>query len=136
MNEDYVQIETLINAVTLTNAYADANSGSKDVNEISRAALLVNYTTGATETNNSIEVKIEFGPTDSELYRTSNKSDSSGTSTLTAQEFTFVGAAAATSYKFRIPLDLADKVIKVSVKETGVVTNAGTATVKLSAAGV
>ena len=83
------------------------------------------YTMGATETSNSIEVKIEVSLDGTNFYAIPNDSTSDGVSTLTAREFTFVGinAAAAT---ISIGLDIFYKKIKISVKETGVVTNKGT----------
>lgn len=83
------------------------------------------YTMGSGESTNSIEVKIEGSTDGTNWYRIPNDSTSGGTSTLTAREFTFVGtdAAAAT---ISIGLDIFYKYLKVSIKETGVVTNKGT----------
>ena len=83
------------------------------------------YTMGGSETANSIEVKIEGSSDGTNFYRIPNDSTSGATSTLTAREFTFVGAdgAAAT---ISIGLDIFYKKIKVSVKETGVASNKGT----------
>lgn len=83
------------------------------------------YTMGATETLNSIELKIEGTPDGTNFYRLPNESVSGGTSTLTAREFTFVGtdAAAAT---ISLGLDIFYKAVRISAKETGVVTNFGT----------
>lgn len=83
------------------------------------------YTMGATETTNSIEIKIEGSSDNTNWYRIANDATSGGTSTLTAREFTFVGVnAAATNISFG--LDIFYKHIRVSIKETGVVTNKGT----------
>ncbi len=91
----------------------------------SRLNLDVLYTMGATETTNSIELKIEGSPDGVNYYRIPNETVSSGTSTLSAREFTFVGSDAAAA-TISIGLDINYKFIKVSAKETGVVTNAGT----------
>lgn len=82
------------------------------------------YTMGASETANTIEVKVEGSPDRTNWYRISNDSTSGGTSTLTQREFQFAGAngAAAT---FSIFLDIAYKYIRVSAKETGVASNKG-----------
>lgn len=126
---------TLFNAVTLTTAYT-GNTKTIAVAGAEEAILFVNYTTGSGETSNSIEIKVEFGPTDTDVYQDVNEAVSSGTSTLYQKEYTFVGASAATSYKFRLPIPVADKFMKVSIKESGVSTNAGTATVKTTFSGI
>jgi len=91
----------------------------------SKLNIDVLYTMGATETANSIEIKIEGSPDGTNFYRIPNDSTSAGTSTLTAREFTFVGtnAAAAT---ISVGLDIFYKYVKVWGKETGKVTNFGT----------
>ena len=91
----------------------------------SKLNLDILYTMGATETSNSIEVKVEGSPDGVNFYRIPNDSPTAGVSTLTAREFTFVGtdAAAAT---ISIGLDIFYKYVKVSAKETGKVTNFGT----------
>lgn len=82
------------------------------------------YTMGASETSNSIEIKIEGSPDRTNWYRIANDSTSAGTSTLTAREFTFVGTDGTTA-TISIILDIAYKYMRISVKETGVVTNKG-----------
>lgn len=91
----------------------------------SKLNLDVLYTMGATETSNSIEIKIEASSDGVNFYRIPNETVSAGTSTLTAREFTFVGADAAAA-TISIGLDIFYKYVKVSAKETGVVTNFGT----------
>lgn len=90
----------------------------------SKLTLDVNYTMGAAETTNSIEMKVEGSPDGINFYRL--PIDTTVTqSTLTAREWTFVGtnAAAAT---ISVILDIAYKWMRVSFKETGVITNKGT----------
>lgn len=113
----------------LTSAY-QSESGTQPTKTFaaagySRLNLDVLYTMGATESTNSIELKIEGSPDGVNYYRIPNETVSGGTSTLTAREFTFVGADAAAA-TISIGLDINYKFIKVSAKETGVVTNAGT----------
>jgi hypothetical protein len=91
----------------------------------SKLNLDILYTMGASETTNSIEIKFEGSPDGVNYYRIPNNSDSAGTSTLTAREFTFVGANAAAT-TISVGLDIFYKYIKVSGKETGVATNKGT----------
>lgn len=111
-------------AVALTTDYAD-NTKTIKTGGFSKLNLDCLYTMGATETANSIELKIEGSPDGTNFYRIPNEAVSGGTSTLTAREFTFVGtnAAAAT---ISIGLDIFYKYMKISAKESGVVTNAGT----------
>jgi hypothetical protein len=88
--------------------------------------LDVLYTTGAAETNNSVEIKIEDSTDRTNFYQLTNESASAGVSTITQREFTFVGASAATAYAFSLKLDIAYKYLKISAKESGVAANAGT----------
>ena len=92
---------------------------------MSKLNLDILYTMGATETTNSIEVKIEGSPDGINFYRIPNDSTSAGTSTLTAREFTFVGANAAAT-TISIGIDIFYEFMKVSAKETGKETNFGT----------
>jgi len=120
--------KTLANAitpVTLTAAYA-GNSKTFKVGGYSKLDLAVLYTMGATETANSIEIQVEASPDGVNFYRVPNESVSGGTSTLTAREFTFVGVNAAPA-TISVGLDIFYQYLKISIKETGVVTNFGTA---------
>jgi DUF1365 family protein len=110
-------------SVALASTYTQ--SKAFEVSGFSKLDLAVLYTMGAAETSNSIEIQIEHSPDGTNWYRIPNESVSGGTSTLTAREFTFVGtnAAAAT---ISIGIDIFYKYIKVSAKESGVATNAGT----------
>lgn len=87
--------------------------------------LDVSYTEGAGETSNSIELKIESSSDNKNWYRIPNEVVSSGTSTLTAREFTFVGADGGNA-TISIGLDIFYLYMRISAKETGVATNAGT----------
>lgn len=83
------------------------------------------YTEGATESANTIETKFECSPDGINFYRIPNETVSSGTSTLFAREFTFTGADAAAS-TISIGLDIFYQYMRISVKESGVASNAGT----------
>ncbi len=93
------------------------------------------YTEGATETANSIEIKIESSPDGVNFYRIPNEAVSAGTSTITAREFTFVGNDAA-SATIAIGIDIFYKYMRISAKESGVVTNFGTAFVQATLSGL
>lgn len=121
-------------SVTLPTSYDSVVTKTFKAEGFSKMNLDILYTMGATETSNSIELKVEGSPDGTNFYRIPNETVSSGTSTLVAREFTFVGtnAAAAT---ISIGLDIFYKYIKVSAKETGVATNAGTAYVEATLCG-
>lgn len=113
----------------LTDAYqAEGNSQPTKkfkTSHYSKLNLDILYTMGATESTNSIEIKVEGSPDGVNFYRIPNDSPSAGTSTLTAREFTFVGSDAAAT-TISIGLDIFYEYMKVSAKETGKVTNFGT----------
>lgn len=90
-----------------------------------KANFDLSYTMGATETTNSIEVKIEHSPDNINWYRYITDSTSGGTSTLAVREWTYVGINAAVS-NISLPIDIFDQYLRISVKESGVATNKGT----------
>lgn len=110
--------------VALTADYT-GNTKTFEVGGFSKLDIAILYTMGATESSNSIEVQVEASPDGTNFYRIPNESVSAGVSTLTAREFTFVGTNAAAA-SISIGLDIFYKYVKVSFKETGVATNAGT----------
>ena len=113
--------------ITLAAAYADAKSGRMPIADANNLTLYVGYTMGTAEDTNSIQLKIEFSDDGTTWYRKTNEADSTGTTTDTLQEYTFAATGAAATYDyFRIPvINLSDKHIKVSVKETGIAANGG-----------
>jgi hypothetical protein len=90
----------------------------------SKANFNIAYTMGATETGNSIEMRLESSPDRVNFYRFTTDSTSSGTSTMSAREFTYVGINAAVA-KISIPVDIYDNYVRVAFKETEVATNKG-----------
>ena len=113
-------------SVALTAAYDVANKTKiLPTGGYSKLNLDILYTMGATETSNSIEVRVEGTPDGTNWYRIPNETVSTGTSTLTAREFTFVGSDAAAA-TISIGLDIFYKEMRVSVKESGKATNFGT----------
>ena len=121
-------------SVTLPTAYDSTVTKTFAATGYSKVNLDVLYTMGATETTNSVELKVEGSSDGTNFYRIPNESVSGATSTLTAREFTFVGANAAAA-TISIGLDIFYNFIKVSAKETGVVTNAGTVYVEATLCG-
>ncbi len=121
--------------VTLTNAYGVADKTKElSVGGFIKANLDILYTMATAETGNSVDIKIETSPDGNNWYRIPNESVTSGTSTLNAREFIFVGLD-GTSATISIGLDIFYKYIRVSVKETGVITNFGTVFVECTLSG-
>lgn len=117
-------------SVALTSSY-QTESGTQPTKSFktsgySKLNLSLLYTTGVGETNNSVEIKFEESNDGVNWYRITTDTTSAGTSTAADREFTYVGAAAATAYSTSIGLDIFYPYMRVSAKETGVVTNAGT----------
>ena len=112
--------------VTLTAAYdvADKTKIFKS-GGFSKLNLDILYTVGATETSNSVDIRVEGSADGTNFYRLPNEQVSAGISTLTQREFTFVGASTG-AYTISIGIDIFYKYTRVSVKESGVVTNYGT----------
>jgi hypothetical protein len=125
--------------IILTNAYqaesATVPTKTFETGGYSQCVLDILYTTGGSETSNSIEVKIDSSSDRTNFYQLTNESASGGTSTLTQREFTLVGASAATGYAFSIFLDIAYKYLRVSCKETGVASNYGNVYIEASLSG-
>ena len=123
-------------SVALTASYDVANKTKAiETGGMSQVVVDILYTTGAAETNNSIEMKVTVGTDATNYYRILNESVSGGTSTLTEREFTFVGASAATAYPISIPLDVFYKYMKFTFKETGVAANFGTVYAEVTLSG-
>lgn len=122
-------------SVALTTSYDVANKTKIiPVGGMSKINFDVLYTMGATETSNTIEIRLQGSPDGTNFYRIPNESVSAGTPTLTAREFTFTGtnAAAAT---ISIGIDIFYKYLEISVKESGVASNAGTVYVEATLSG-
>lgn len=129
------KVDTTRTSLVLAAAYNATNSKTFEVSGYSKVNFDILYTMGATETANSIELKIEGSTDETNFYRLPNESVSAGVSTLTAREFTFVGVDAAAT-TISLGLDIFYKLIKISVKETGKVTNFGTVYVEGTLAGL
>lgn len=114
-----IELESTYQAESATEATKTFETGG-----FTKLTLDVSYTMGASETGNSIQVKLEGSPDRTNWYRLSNEEASSGTSTLSQREFTFTGTNGGTA-TISIILDIGYKYMRVSCKETGVTTNKG-----------
>lgn len=122
-------------AATLPATYDGTTLKSFKTHGFSEMIVDIIYTTGAAETNNTIQIKLEDSPDNVNFYRLTNEAASSGTSTLTQREFTFTGAAAATAYTLSYRLDISYQYMRIEMNEGGVAANAGTAYVEITLAG-
>lgn len=123
-----------LSAIALTAAYGTGNCQfTSSVSGATQVVLYVTYTLGATETNNTVDIKLESGPSATDLHRLTSIDVTSGSITVSPTEHHFVGADTTAPYKFAIPLEVADDYIKVSFKETNKATNFGTITAYLKA---
>ena len=116
-------------AVTLTATNTD-NTAEYAVDGMQQLALFIKYTTGSAETNNVLNLTVQFSPDGTNYYQESTEAVS--TTTVTEYQATrqFTGAAAATAYSFRIAIPIADiKKFKILFHETGVASNFGTLSV-------
>ena len=124
-----IEMESTYQAESATEA-----TKTYEVAGFEKVNLNILYTMGATETTNSIEVKLEASTDGTNFYRIANDNTSAGVSTLTAREFTFVGADAGAA-TISIILDIGYKKLRVSVKETGVASNKGSVYVESTLSG-
>lgn len=112
-------------AVALQSSYHADLTKEIETGGFSQIVVDMNYTMGATETANSIEMRVKVSQDGTNYYQIVNETVSAGTSTITAREFTYVGVNAAAS-AISIPLDVMYRYMQFEFKESGVVTNAGT----------
>lgn len=113
--------QTVFDAVTLTDDYAD-NSYEFDVQGLLKLSLDIDYAQGAAESGNVCAFKIEHS-TDGENWHSLVIDDTSTVSDITAREWNITGDAS-----LNVLVDIAYHKLKISIKETGVASNAGTAT--------
>lgn len=104
-------------AATLTDSYA-GNIKTMAVGGMTQLELYVAYTPG--ENDAVLNIQIEFGPKEDDLYKTviQDIEASTGIVTILPKVEKFVGSVDGTTYKFRISEPIADKVLRVSAKET------------------
>lgn len=112
--------------VTLTATGSD-NRAQIDIDGMQQLILYVRYITGTAETNNILQMTVDYSPDGTNFYQ--EVTEESSTTLITEYQATrqFTGAAAATTYSFRVPVPVADvKKLRIAFSESGVVTNFGT----------
>lgn len=117
------------NNVALTSAYT-GNRYSLVTKEFAKLSLDVKYTRGAGEAASKLFFQLEHSPEETPTNWYSLVIDeTTTTSVLTAREWEISASGAGGSVSLNVLVDIAYKNMRISLKETGVVTNAGTATV-------
>ena len=101
---DYVK-KAVRSAAILTGTYV-AGTTLEGTHEYNQCTLLVDFTKGSLT---SLEVKVEFSPDDSAYYQETAQA---------VMEHTFTATG-----KYRIPIQVNDRYIKISAKGTGTVTS-------------
>ena len=122
------QSVTAFDAVTLTDDYAD-NQYVLPCGVAEKLSIDIDYAQGASETGNICHLTLEHS-TDGTNWYSLVIDETNTVSDITAREWNITGDAA-----LNIILDVAYKNIRVSIKESGVGSNAGTATVVLTTSG-
>lgn len=113
---DY-KLETIRSAAILTGSYV---AGTViDTHLMNQLILYVDFTKGSLTT---AELKIEFSPDGTNYYQETVSAISSGVSTDDVLVHQYDGDGA-----YRIPLEINDRYVKVSVKGTGTVTSSSMA---------
>lgn len=128
--------EDALDDVALTADFAD-NSFEIDLRNLAGArpgdksahfntlTLFLEYQLGAAETNNKVEIQVETGQSDADLFVATASSIAAGVVTLEDQYFEWEGANDAAPYKRAFTVDISDRYLKISVRESGVGANAG-----------
>src|SRR3990167_10059212 len=107
-----------LSPVTLT-ALASDNRAQIDVDGMQQTMLFVRYTTGSGETNNILQMTVDYSPDGTNFYQ--EVTEESATTTITEYQATrqFMGATGGTTYSFRVPIPIADaKKLRISFRET------------------
>jgi hypothetical protein len=131
--------------VTLESTYTAGNTSAAIwVSNAIQLFLLVEYTMGAAETANSVDLRIRFAdmqvenatrlvtPATADWYTVTSESVTGGVSTISLYAPSFTAVSAAATYdRFILPIQAGHAWIQVAAKETGVSANKGTASVQL-----
>lgn len=121
-------VDVIFSGVTLTSAYT-GNRKSFETGGFTKLSLDVTYTMGAAESANTLEIQLESSPNGTDWY------------VLVIDATTTISAITARAWQMsegslNFMLDIAYKYVRVSIKETGVASNAGTATITTTLSGL
>lgn len=116
-------------ATTLTAAFA-GNRKDFEIGGFSRLALDIGYTRGGGEASSKLNLQIEVS-SDRQNWYSLVIDETTTTSVITARQWDI-----ETTAKLSILVDIANIYARVSLKEAGVVTNFGTATITYTLSGL
>ena len=116
------------NNVLLTAAFT-GNQHIVDVGGMSKLSVDLNYAMGGAETGNTMEMQIEHSPDGGTNWYKLVIDTTTTVSTITPRVWTMAPE------KLNVVLDIAYKKLRISLKETGVATNYGRATVAYTLSG-
>lgn len=122
-------VAPLFDAVTLTANYAD-NRKELEVAGMQKLSLDIDYARGAAEASSQLNVTIEHS-TDKVNWYSLVIDETSTVSTITPRVWVLGNTG-----KVNVLVDMAYKNIRVSVSESGVVTNAGTLSMTATVSGL
>lgn len=129
MSEYSVQpSSTAFSAVTLTAAFS-GNQHTFDAAGFHKLSIDINYAMGAAETANTLELQLEHSPDNGLNWYKLVIDNTSTFSVITARAWQM------SEEKLNVIVDIAYKKMRMSIKETGVATNFGTATVAYTLTG-
>jgi hypothetical protein len=114
---------------TLTTGFTD-NAAIITTDYHSQMILYIKYTPGAGGGGNSIQVQLEFSADGVNFYKENSELTIPDTTYQYMQVRSFDNngsSVALTAYNFRIPVEIADKFFRISLKETVVGGSAGIA---------
>jgi hypothetical protein len=121
-------------APALTTSYGD-NTYTLSVGRMTQAEFYLEYTPG--ENNGVLNVQIEMGPSESDLYKSVAQTvdSSTGIVTILPKIEQITGTVASTVYKYRLSEPVADRFLRISFKED-VSTTHGTLKAKVLMSGI
>jgi len=107
-------------------ASGTTNRAEIDVDGMEQAIFFIRYVTGSSETNNTCDVKVEFSPDGTNYFQEATEAVATSVITEYQATRTFTGAAANTTYNYRIAIPVADaKKIRLTFTEGGVAADFG-----------
>lgn len=121
---------TAFAGVTLTGAYS-GNRKIIDCGGMTKISLDIDYAMGATESANILDFTLEHSPDGGSNWYSLVIDTTTTVSDVTPRAWNITG-----TNKVNVLVDIAYKQLRMSVLETGVVTNAGTATVVYTLSGI
>lgn len=131
MSEYFGSQQTIVafNGTALTNAYT-GNRFTFQTGGFTKLSIDASYAMGAAETANTMELQLEHSPDNGANWYKLVIDTTATASTITPREWTMAPD------KLNVILDIAYKTMRISLKESGVATNAGTASVSLTLSGL